>query len=105
MELFLLILEYEKVAVGKECGDAIQIMLSTPMNDPLACKKIAEKTVKSPACGDYFEIHNLGKCRCTPFNKSCAMNTDGFVTVYRILHKEGTIYISIFLQKHFHLIL
>ena len=96
--------EYEEVAVGKECGDTIQIKLSKPTTDPLACKKIAEKTVKSPACGDYFEI-NSGTCRCTPSDKTCAMGTDAGTTVYRILHKEGTIYIAIFLQTHFHLIL
>ena len=83
------------MANGKECGDWIQIKLSSPLEDPLACKRIAEKTVLSPACGEYFELqstHNM--CRCTPSGQECAMTPDSGVTVYRIKEKSGKILVN-----------
>ena len=89
------ILEYELVANGKECGDWIQIKLSSPLEDPLACKRIAEKTVKSPACGEYFELQSTYKtCRCTPSGQECAMTHDSGATVYRIKEKSGKILVN-----------
>ena len=88
-------LEYELVANGKECGDSIQIKLSSPLEDPLACKRIAEKTVKSPACGEYFELQSTNNiCRCTPSNQECAMTHDSGATVYRIKEKSGKILVN-----------
>ena len=78
--------EYELVEVGKECGDNKQIKLSNSLSDPLACKRIADQTVKYPLCGEYFEI-NRGYCRCTPSDEDCAMNNDGGSSLYRIIRK------------------